>query len=863
MDHLPLPHDPAIGSLTIPFLCTDEYDNGAFSSYPGRHGWNVQPNSWPIPLLQYNKHVVDTSEIGAFLQTWLYFGLLSDTLGTSVNADSFAALDQESSVRRFSSSSLEDMIRTWSMKLMSMEAKEFLNLIDGDGYDTEIDDDDALDFWIRERQDALNMADDFWQRIAEAFEDETDDTDETINLILLSIAALGDCLGQAIIDIAHVHGINIADRQVIWLLPEKTCSPILKKMRNWCPNRINGLITAQYRTAGVLWYYANLRPPSVYDNHILCTAQRCRSLHVERHRYHVKHVREDCQCALIGPPANDLAEIVWAGRVASFTLEGIAGNTSVTVHASPGTESYIAISHIWADGHGNLETNSLPLCFLEDLQTNINTVGLPQPRRGHTPIWMDTICLPRYPVELRTQAIADLSKVFSKAAGILVLDSYLQSISCAGLDQIEILTRVSLSGWTSRLWTFSEGQLARQIWVRFKDKIVDLLELILDLENKLKARKDDLRFLGSDYELSSLRYAAIVLIGRKNQGQEHPLPLDLYEMKSALMSRHTSWKSDEALCLGAVLELDLEKIAKVEDHKKMLAFWQQIEFVPSALVFTHCSSRLEDDGFRWAPSTMLGGTDVHLATIGLQHSASYSTPTEHGLEITAHALMWNMSASNPMDQYRGNLLDICQQKGSEVMLKNQDGGWYSCVVKEQWHQSPIESESILPEPVILFLDYWQDLEPQELDTIRDLEEGLFEDSYEPMRGVFATVRSKSGSQLARVHMLLEVRELTKKERKLFEELAALATIFAARGPGKVSLKLNDASEISRVQTWLLQYLSSAALQTILEDVEPNTRLNTGMDERLEMCVQHIHRFCLLGDWYKVQISEDWTTWTVD
>lgn len=572
----------------------------------------------------------------------------------------------------------------------------------------------------------------------------------------------------------------------------------------------------------------------------------------------------------------DLSSIVRGGSIATFTVDAAIGDNLVSARRSGASNAYVAISHVWADGHGNIESNSLPLCFLTDLQNTVDALGLPQSYQGHTSIWMDTICLPRHPVKLRTQAIARLSDVFSKAVGILVIDSYLQSLTSAGMSQIELLARVSLSGWTSRLWTFSEGQLARRIWVQFKDRTVDLLDVLLGLQDQYNSRTDIVQLNGSEYDTSNIYHAAMILVGRKSKDQTDRLPLDLYEMKSALISRHTTWRSDEALCLGAVLGLDLERIAMEDDDKKMLAFWQQVEFVPSALVFTHCSSRLDVNGYRWAPSSMLGGLDVGLATVGLQHSATYSTPTEDGLCITAHALNWATYSNNPLDPYRSNLLELAQQDGNEVMLRNEEGGWYSCIVKEQWHQDPLQSESMLPRPVVLFLDYWQDLEPHDVDNMYEAEEGERENLYDPMRGVFATCRGEHEAHMARVHVLLEISELPKRMRSLLDELAALATIFAVRYlSGGIlnptthlvewpSLSLDNSNRLScQVETWLTQYLSSTALQKLVEDVVSQGSVEVNEVTRLEKCVQYICYFCLVGDWYKVQSSDDWVEWTID
>jgi hypothetical protein len=41
MDHLPLPHEPMLETIEVPYRCSEPYDGGPFMLYPERHGWEV------------------------------------------------------------------------------------------------------------------------------------------------------------------------------------------------------------------------------------------------------------------------------------------------------------------------------------------------------------------------------------------------------------------------------------------------------------------------------------------------------------------------------------------------------------------------------------------------------------------------------------------------------------------------------------------------------------------------------------------------------------------------------------------------------------------------------------------------------
>lgn len=80
MDHLPLPLSPAQKPIEVPYRCTEPYDNGPMRSYPDRHGWQVLYAPSGIFYLVDDKEPSD-SKLEAFLQNWLYFGLLHEAFG--------------------------------------------------------------------------------------------------------------------------------------------------------------------------------------------------------------------------------------------------------------------------------------------------------------------------------------------------------------------------------------------------------------------------------------------------------------------------------------------------------------------------------------------------------------------------------------------------------------------------------------------------------------------------------------------------------------------------------------------------------------------------------------------------------------
>ncbi len=99
--------------------------------------------------------------------------------------------------------------------------------------------------------------------------------------------------------------------------------------------------------------------------------------------------------------------IAWNGRGIAIADFG----------SDPGLDwgPYVAISHVWSDGLGNPNHNSLPFCQIKRLQELVQeSTGKP------LPFWIDTICVP-LEERLRGKAIANMAKVYRSAAAVLVL----------------------------------------------------------------------------------------------------------------------------------------------------------------------------------------------------------------------------------------------------------------------------------------------------------------------------------------------------------------------------------------------------------------------------------------------------------
>src|SRR3984885_1142300 len=103
-------------------------------------------------------------------------------------------------------------------------------------------------------------------------------------------------------------------------------------------------------------------------------------------RMHAREVRFDFRMSELASARN--------GQIPLFAISGSDDDIHIHVVPSETTKKYVAISHVWSDGLGNPEENSLPRCQLQFLQKRlVNLEGLGSDP-SHRLLWMDTICVP-------------------------------------------------------------------------------------------------------------------------------------------------------------------------------------------------------------------------------------------------------------------------------------------------------------------------------------------------------------------------------------------------------------------------------------------------------------------------------------
>jgi hypothetical protein len=216
-------------------------------------------------------------------------------------------------------------------------------------------------------------------------------------------------------------------------------------------------------------------------------------------------------------------------------------------------------------------------------------------------ICLDTLCCPAKDGPGKQMAIKKIRLVYQNAMHVLVLDAGLMSYRAMPLEVTEKIVRIFTSSWVRRLWTLQEGALAKSLHFQFADQSLSLRTLHEQLlKMGLEMRHRSFYF---DIANEFLRLASFFHFKNLNVSRA-----DLSVLGEALQYRGVSVASDEPLCIGTLMSLDLDLIVRVQPEDRMKKAWELIAEsrggIPAQMIFFE-EQRINALGWRWAPSSFL------------------------------------------------------------------------------------------------------------------------------------------------------------------------------------------------------------------------------------------------------------------
>lgn len=618
MDHLPKPARPVAEPLQVPLLSIEDYDGGDFNGYPERQAWGERlADEWEAIFLN------PPSEFQAFLQRWLYFGTIECTLGEHVNVGGFRSqhAQDDSGVAILDSSALVPLLHAWMAKNVERERasqRDFnqFNKICGDQFTAAVF---AHNNLSRPSHECRHVpgAPTRTQSLS-AYMATHKAPDPRDPRIALSIELMLDLLnGVQRVDAANRlsqradGGVNIPEnslyKRIINERPVQSLTSghrqerlVVDRMaaRGSCPSDSAVMFNA-FSTSTLLYIESLGMPDDSLVGHGQCTDYRCSRRTLSEDTYERSHAPGCGGCRDSVADQGEIDRILRSGSIPMIRLPDAIPDSSgldqIVLNSS--ADSYIAISHVWSDGLGNVNQNAIPTCQLRRIGELVRKLPAPLDQVNH--IWLDTICVPPDSAGMEVAqglALERMRDVYEKATAVLVLDRSFSSFDAADKSDVELLVRAFISPWMRRLWTFQEGCLATKCILQFADAAVDIDAAM----GRVLATKDPV----VDAVMVPTLLDRFKSLRGFTKGENSSPGSRLNAVARSAGFRSTSVATDEALCLAALLGLDLGKVVSSAPERRMHTLWRMVRKVPTSLVFSY-DECMEERGLGWAPRTLL------------------------------------------------------------------------------------------------------------------------------------------------------------------------------------------------------------------------------------------------------------------
>lgn len=603
------------------------YDGRGFRDFPKRYKEQLRQSIDGSAHEAYENELETNGLISAFCQSWLYFGLLSEVLGKFVRWQEFVTWNQE-----------KRPIITLQKFMLSGELEIWRKSIDNLSEIDRIKRISEIESCLIQAQQVTKeeCVETFPKAIGAPF----------LEHVLLSIRTLG------IIFDSYLDRFWRQDRKTMESLVDGRAWGIGKLIKDrmlrdkivlgpsWCRNDFHRL--SQRLPATAMYYLSTLSKPAfgligdgfseASEAHNECSEAHCVAENIDEKSYKPAHMPGCDGCLEIGPNTDEIESAIVHGFTPVVRLS--KGSSDGTWHVvvsnfrSPGDgplveenlAPYVAISHVWAHGMGNVKRNTLPLCrvqylskaardawnpiqlFPELSQIESDTLDFGKTIHSFSSMgffWIDTLCVPRTD-DLRKLAISRLAQIYKEAVTVLAISAdlaglapkgpYSTGLSCQRRPAEECAAWVLGTAWMRRLWTLQEALLARTLCIQFYDGPLHIGNLLSGLLDKSR--------VWTPFEFTSVQLAQSLLDFLVFQTLEGNQGKFLY-FWNGMHGRSCSHVGDESICAAQLLSLDVTRILKADSEERTQVLYSMLDTVPQQILFSG-NPKIEEISYRWA-----------------------------------------------------------------------------------------------------------------------------------------------------------------------------------------------------------------------------------------------------------------------
>ncbi|ETI23233.1 hypothetical protein G647_05031 [Cladophialophora carrionii CBS 160.54] len=621
MDHLPIPVDRqrpsrrvvAFAYFDIPFLGEVGEAGGDFYTYAVAHKIVNNDSDHSLNLDEL-EDLEDVDLYFARVQSWLYFGLVCDTFGSSVKFEDFIVVNASTGDRIINSAKLKDLMAEWHSRVSKMSKQARTADVERIKQST------TVGWRFCDRADHYGVS-----------------LKEQHMLVLSSIRILISSI-WGMLRASDVRAGNLNEDYRIsidvikWPRLPASYRPLAVLMAEygWCPHEILRLLGTYHLTT--VWTMTCLlrRIPAQLDHERCAGAIKCVARDVDPDDHQANHVTNSCNCEAVGPDIEQVKTILRGGGIPLIRCKiSEDGRPSFKVVSAKGVKRHIAFSHVWADGMVIPKQNKIFRCqflklafYLEKARVDVQTerlfafLPLAPFLARHVfkgsqsfDIWLDIFCIPSIlhadSQELRRQAIARIYYVFAAAEAVLIVDKSLTDVTDSDMPTTELMARVASSGWMTRCWTFSEMSLAQKSVALFcvGDRVIRYEDF----------KEDDKVFKGLDIPSRSLF---------RNLGDSAFIPFNIAWIASqavvseyvafaliwnSLSARSTSWPGDVWGIMATLLGYSGKEIMTLQERDRLPAMMKELPNIPASFFFRDLPrSASAPAQMRWIPTRVQG-----------------------------------------------------------------------------------------------------------------------------------------------------------------------------------------------------------------------------------------------------------------
>ena len=219
--------------------------------------------------------------------------------------------------------------------------------------------------------------------------------------------------------------------------------------------------------------------------------------------------------------------------------------------------------------------------------------------------WIDTICVPLKPDTIKTKAIEDMRKCYSRANRVLVIDADLTSTQLEpqlnASDRRDVMNACILaSSWQQRLWTLQEAVLAKKLWFQFASGAVEKISKYVRFSGNAPHHFEAYYDNELGYYCGETDYEEWHV---KTTESDIAKLLKLNLVWRTLSARTTSYPADIPLCVAILLDADIGELLSVSVEDRTRKLWSMFPVIPAGIL-CFPSRKLENNNFRWAPASM-------------------------------------------------------------------------------------------------------------------------------------------------------------------------------------------------------------------------------------------------------------------